>query len=176
MVVGGAVAGSSVILDHRTAGDYIEDQNIKAKFSHLFYQDSELSEQTHINITSYNRKILITGETPTEQQKQKLNQIAERIKNVRHYFNEVNIETPSSITSRTNDSYITSKIKTAIFSQLTELNGAQVKVVTEQGVVFLMGLVSQPQAIQITEISRTISGVRRIIKLFEYPNPTTDKI
>ena len=174
--VGGAVVGTSVILDKRTTGDYVEDQNIKTKFTHLYYQDDELSDQTHINVTSYNRQVLITGEAPTEQQKQKLSHIATQIKNVRRYFNEVVVSKPSSMSTRTNDSYLTSKIKTSIFTHMSELDGAQVKVVTENSSVFLMGLVTPVQGNQITEITRTTDGVKRVIKLFEYPNPQDKKI
>ncbi len=175
-VVGGAVAGTSVAMDNRTTGDYVEDQNIKTKFAHLFYKDEDLSKNTHVNITSYNRQVLITGETPAEQQKQKLSDIADQIKNVRRYFNEVIIAQPTSMSSRTNDSYLTSKIKTSVFTHMDELDGAQVKVVTENGTVFLMGLVTRKQGEQITEITRTTNGVKRVIKLFEYPNPTDNKI
>ncbi|MCK5647691.1 MAG: BON domain-containing protein [Gammaproteobacteria bacterium] len=175
-VVGGAVVGTSVVMDKRTTGDYVEDQNIKSKFTHLYYQDDELSEQTHINVTSYNRQVLITGEVPTEQLKQKLSHIAGQIKNVRKYFNEVSIGQPSSMSTRTNDSYLTSKIKTSVFTHMSELDGAQVKVVTENGSVFLMGLVTREQGNQITEITRTTNGVKRVIKLFEYPNPQDKKI
>lgn len=175
-VVGGAVVGTSVVMDKRTTGDYVEDQNIKSKFTHLYYQDDELSEQTHINVTSYNRQVLITGEAPTEQLKQKLSHIAGQIKNVRKYFNEVSIGQPSSMSTRTNDSYLTSKIKTSVFTHMSELDGAQVKVVTENGSVFLMGLVTREQGNQITEITRTTNGVKRVIKLFEYPNPQDKKI
>jgi len=175
-VVGGAVVGTSVVLDKRTTGDYVEDQNIKTKYTHLYYQDDELSDQTHINVTSYNRQILITGEVSTEQQKQKLSHIATQIKNVRKYFNEVVISKPSSMSTRTNDSYLTSKIKTSIFTHMSELDGAQVKVVTENSSVFLMGLVTREQGNQITEITRTTDGVKRVIKLFEYPNPQDHRI
>lgn len=175
-VVGGAVAGTSVALDKRTTGDYVEDQNIKTKFTHLYYQDDKLSDQTHVNVTSYNRQVLITGEAPTEQHKQKLSNIASQIKNVRRYFNEVVITKPSSMSTRTNDSYLTSKIKTAVFTHMKELDGAQVKVVTENGSVFLMGLVTRKQGDQITNIARTTNGVKRVIKLFEYPNPQDKRI
>ena len=175
-VVGGAVAGTSIALDNRTTGDYVEDQNIKTKFAHLYYQDDELSEQTHINVTSYNRQLLITGEAPTEQQRNKLSDIASQIKNVRKYFNEVTIGKPSSMGTRTNDTYLTSKIKTSVFSNMSELDGAQVKVVTENGSVFLMGLVTRKQGDQITEITRKTNGVKRVIKLFEYPNPQDKRI
>lgn len=175
-VVGGAVAGTAIAMDKRTTGDYVEDQNIKTKFSHLYYQDEPLSQATHVNVTSYNRQLLITGEAPTEQQKQQLSVIASQIKNVRHYYNEVTIGSPSSYSTRSNDAYITSKIKTSVFSNMKELDGAQVKVVTENGSVFLMGLVTRNQGEQITEIARKTRGVKRVVKLFEYPNPNDKRI
>ncbi len=175
-VVGGAVVGTSVALDKRTTGDYVEDQSIKSKLSHLYYEDKELSKTTHINITSYNRWVLITGEVATEQQKQQLTEMINKVKNVRNYFNEVAIANVSSMGTRTNDSFLTSKIKTAIFSKMKELNGAQVKVVTESSSVFLMGLVTPEQGNQITEIARTTRGVKRVIKLFEYQNPNDKRI
>ncbi len=175
-VIGGAAAGTSVALDNRTTGDYVEDQNIKTKFAHLFYEDKELTEQTHVNVTSYNRKVLITGEVLTEQQKQQLTHIANEIKNVRYVFNEAVIAKPTSLSSRSSDSFITSKIKTAVFTHLKELDGAQVKVVTENGVVFLMGLVNREQADKITDIARTTKGVKKVVKLFEYPNPGDNRI
>ncbi|WP_198266291.1 BON domain-containing protein [sulfur-oxidizing endosymbiont of Gigantopelta aegis] len=175
-VVGGAVAGTSIAMDKRTTGDYVEDQNIKSKFTHLYYQNDALTEQTHVNVTSYNRQVLITGEAPTDELKQQLSIIAGQIKNVRKHFNEVVVAEPTSMSVRTNDSYITSKIKTSIFTHISELDGAQVKVVTENGSVFLMGLVNREQAKQITEIARTTNGVKRVIKLFEYPNPRDTRI
>ena len=175
-VVGGAVAGTSVALDKRTTGDYVEDQNIKTKFARLFYEDRDLSEHTHINVTSYNRQVLITGEVLNSSQLQKLTDIANQIKNVRHVFNEAVVGIPTSMSSRTNDTYITSKIKTAILANIQELDGAQVKVVTENGVVFLMGLLSREQADKVTEIARTTDGVKKVVKLFEYPNPNDKRI
>ena len=175
-VVGGAAVGTSVAVDNRTTGDYVEDQNIKVKFTSLYYDNDDLSNNTHINVTSYNRQLLITGEVPNEQYKQQLSRIAQQIKNVRHHYNEVTFGQPSSFSSRTNDTYITSKIKGSVLSKMKELNGAQVKVVTENGSVFLMGLVNREQGNQITEIARTTRGVKKVIKLFEYPDPNDRRI
>lgn len=175
-VVGGAVAGTSIALDKRTTGDYVEDQNIKTKFTYLYNQDEALMKVTHVNVTSYNRQVLITGEALTEQDKEKLSHIANQIKNVRKYFNETTVEELTSMSSRTNDSYLTSKIKTSVFTHMEELDGAQVKVVTENGSVYLMGLVTREQGNKITELTRTTNGVKRVIKLFEYPNTQDIKI
>ncbi len=174
--VGGAVVGTSVALDKRTTGDYVEDQNIKTKFAHLYYQDKKISDETHVNFTSYNRQVLITGEVLNSRQKEQLTEIARQIKNVRHIYNEAVVGIPTTMSSRADDSYITSKIKASVFRDLEELDGAQVKVVTENGVVFLMGLVNRKQADKITEIARTTRGVKKVIKLFEYPNPNDTRI
>lgn len=174
-VIGGVAVGTSFAIDNRTAGDYVEDQNIKTKFNHLFYQDQKLSETTHINAASYNRRLLLTGEVQTNMQKQALNNIVKQIKNIRHHYNEVVIAPSSSYSSRTNDVYLTGKIKTSIFTHIKHLEGAQVKVVTENANVFLMGLVTQQQGDQITQLVRTTHGVKRVIKLFEYPAPAKRK-
>lgn len=174
-VIGGVAVGTSFAIDNRTAGDYVEDQNIKTKFNHLFYQDKELSETTHINVTSYNLRLLLTGEVQSNTQKQALNNIVKQIKNIRHHYNEVIIAPSSSYSSRTNDVYLTGKIKTAIFTNIKNLEGAQVKVVTENASVFLMGLVTQQQGDQITQLVRTTHGVKRVIKLFEYPTAAKRK-
>ena len=175
-VVGGAAVGTSVAVDKRTTGDYVEDQNIKVKFSSLYYDNKDLSKNTHVNVTSYNRQVLITGEVPNDRYKQQLSRIAQQIKNVRHHYNEVTIGQPSSISSRSNDVYITSKIKASVLSNMKQLDGAQVKVVTENGSVFLMGLITREQGNQMTEIARTTRGVKKVIKLFEYPDPNDRRI
>ena len=170
-VIGGAAVGTSVVLDKRTSENYFADQEIKSNFTYQYSLDEELSQQTQISFTSYNRQALITGEAPTELQKQKLAKIAASIKNIRRTFNEVVIAQPTSMSSRSNDSYITSKIKTSLLTHLNEFDNAQAKVVTENSTVFLMGLVTQKQAKQITEIVRTTDGVKRVVKIFEYIKP-----
>ena len=174
-VVGGAAVGTSIALDKRTTGDYVEDQNIKMKFSYLYDENDLFKENTHINVTSYNRQVLITGEVATEQQKQALTKTARDVKNVRHIYNEVIIGETTSFSVRSNDSYLTAKIKSSVFTHIQELDGAQVKVVTENSSVFLMGLVTQKQGQQITEIARTTRGVARVIKLFEYTDSLQKK-
>jgi len=174
-VIGGAAVGTSIVLDKRTSENYFADQEIKRKFTYAYSLDEELSKQTQISFTSYNRQTLITGQAPTELQKQQLAKLSEQIKSVRHTFNEVIIAPHSSLSSRSNDSYITSKIKTSLLSHLSEFDNAQSKVVTENSTVFLMGLVSRKQAEQITEIVRTTDGVKRVVKIFEYIKPQEKK-
>ena len=174
-VVGGAAAGTSVALDKRTTGNYVEDQNIKMKYGYLYDQNELFNDKSHVNVTSYNLQILITGEVETEQQQKALSKMANGVKNVRHAYNEVVIEPITSFGSRSNDTYLTGKIKSSVFANIQELDGAQVKVVTENSSVFLMGLVTQKQGRQITEIARTTHGVKRVIKLFEYTDSMPKK-
>ena len=174
-VVGGAAAGTSIALDKRTTGNYVEDQNIKMKFGYLYDENELFNDKSHINVTSYNLQILITGEVENEKQKQALSQIARGVKNIRHAYNEAIIAPVTSYSSRSNDSYLTAKIKTSVFTNINELEGAQVKVVTENGSVFLMGLVTKKQGGQITEIARTTQGVKKVIKLFEYTDSMPNK-
>ena len=174
-VVGGAAAGTSIALDKRTTGNYVEDQNIKMKFGYLYDENELFNDKSHINVTSYNLQILITGEVENEKQKQALSQIARSVKNIRHAYNEAVIAPVTSYSSRSNDSYLTAKIKTSVFTNINELEGAQVKVVTENGSVFLMGLVTKKQGRQITEIARTTQGVKKVIKLFEYTDSMPKK-
>jgi len=167
-VIGGAAVGTSVVLDKRTSENYFADQEIKRKFTYAYSLDEELSKQTQISFTSYNRQALITGQAPNELQKQQLEKISKQIKSVRHTFNEVVVAPSTSLSSRSNDAYITSKIKTSLLTHLNEFDNAQCKVVTENSTVFLMGLVTHKQADQITEIVRTTDGVKRVVKIFEY--------
>ncbi len=162
------LASCSTIFEKRTSNNFLEDQNIINKFNELYYADKDLYRETHINFTSYNLQPLMTGQVPTEQHKQQLNNIINQVKTVQKHFNEVEIRAPTSIMSRSNDSYITAVIKASIFNNVNRLEGAQVKVVTENSSVFLMGLLTQKQADQITEIARTTRGTKRVIKLFEY--------
>ena len=168
-VVGGAAAvGTSMAIDKRSTSGMFADQGIKNKFTELYFADTALNARTHINFTSYNHQALITGEVPTEQDKQQLDDMVKQITAVNQYFNEVDVAPLTSLMVRSNDSYITTLIKTKVFNSIKELEGGQAKVVTENSSVFLMGLVTQKQANQITEIARTTQGVKRVVKLFEY--------
>ncbi len=166
-VVGGAAAGTVMATDRRTSGIYIEDENIEIKASQQIRKS--LGEQAHINVTSYNLNVLLTGEAPTAEAKTEAEKIVRSIDNVKNITNEVTIGVKSSLGNRAKDTYITSKIKAKF---LTEKNfaGNNVKIVTEAKTVYLMGIVTQQEANLATEIARLTDGVEKVIKVFEYQN------
>ena len=163
--VGGAAAGGYLVgEDRRAASVMAEDEGIELRASNNI---SEKFPSAHINSTSYNRLVLLTGEAPTADAKAQIERIVRGLPNVRGTFNEIDVAPVTALSSRTNDSYITSKVK-ARFVDARKFNPVHVKVVTENSVVYLMGIVKQQEADAATEIARTTSGVRRVVRVFEY--------
>lgn len=167
VAVGGAATATGVSIDRRTPGTQLEDQTIEIKSGQVLNADPEIKEQAHLNVTSYNTVVLLTGETPTEEMKQKVAELVKSIDKVSHIYNEITIAAPSSMMARTSDSYITTKVKTKLFAN-KEITGIEVKVVTENGVVYLMGIVSRAESEIATEIARQTGGVQKVVKLFQY--------
>jgi len=173
MVVGGAATGASVAHDRRTTGTFIEDEAIELKSLKAFLEDEELNDQTHLNVTSFNTVVLITGEAPTDELRQRAVRIVKNIDKVSHVHDEIRIAGPSSLMSRSSDTVITTKVKARLIAE-KNLNGLHVKVVTENGVVYLMGLVTREDAARATDIARRIGGVEKVVKLFQYvENPAS---
>ena len=173
VVVGGAATGAAVIHDRRSAGTVIDDQGISWKISHDIFSDKELSDPSHINVTVYNGAVLLTGETPSEDLKLRANAIAARVSDKeKPVYNELAIAEPTSLTTRTNDAYITTKVKTSLFDiqSIPDFDVTRVKVTTENSVVYLMGLVTTVESDAVTEKTRNVSGVKKVVKLFEYLN------
>ena len=164
---GGSAAAGYSTLDRRTTGTIIEDQAIELKAYRAIAADKELDEQTHINITSYNTAVLVTGESPVDEMRQKIVSIVSAVNKVKHVYNEITIAAPSSMVSRSSDVYITTKVKTKLFADKI-LSGLVIKVNTEKGVVYLMGIVSQKEAEIATNIARETGGVQKVVKLFKY--------
>ena len=167
VAVTGVAAGTSVAADKRTTGTVIEDQSIEFKAGRAFSADKELDEQAHISTTSYNTAVLLTGEAPTEELRQRAVDLARNIERVTRVHNEISIAAPSSLMSRSSDTVITSKVKTKLLAD-KNVSGLNIKVVTEKGVVYLMGLSSKGNADRATEIARTTGGVQKVVKLFQY--------
>jgi osmotically-inducible protein OsmY len=165
MIVGGAAVGGSMAADRRTSGTYIEDQAIELKASKAI-ADS-LKEKVHANITSFNRQVLITGEVSDDANKKKAESLVKPIENVASIKNYLEIAKNSSLSVRTNDAYITSKVK-ANFLKENKFSANYVKVVTESGTVYLLGLVTLKEADDAVEIARSIGGVKTVVKVFEY--------
>ena len=170
VVVGGAATGVAVVHDRRSAGTVIDDQGMNWKVSKAIFDDKELSSPSHINVTVYNSVILLSGETPSEDLKIRANAIAARTSGNKKIYNELAITSPTSLTSRTNDTYITTKIKTALLDigGIEGFDVTRVKVVTENGVVYLMGLLTSQEADAVTDKARNVSGVTKVVRLFEY--------
>tara|TARA_R110002096_G_scaffold194356_6_gene376515 strand:- start:3766 stop:4353 length:588 start_codon:yes stop_codon:yes gene_type:complete len=169
VAVGGATTGVAVVHDRRTAGTVIDDQAIELKALNIFYGVKTIRLNTHVNATSYNGLLLLTGEAPTEQLRQNIIQRVSRIPKVEKIHNEIIIAAPSSLVSRSSDSLITSKSKVALFnvSHIKGFDPTRVKVVTENGVVYLMGLLKQHEVSPVIETIRRVGGVQRVVKLFE---------
>ncbi len=165
----GAAAGTTAAVAHdrRTTGTFIEDQNIELKAAKSFYSDKEINDSSHLNVTSYNLVVLITGETPSEDIRNRIVNIVREIPKVTHVYDELTIAAPSSWTSRTSDSLITSKVKTKLLT-LDNFDGTRVKVVTEKGVVYLMGLLTRAESDVATKVAQETGGVQKVVKLFQY--------
>lgn len=166
LIVGGAAAGGAMVAnDRRTVGAITEDEGIELKAAERIRQ--RLKDRAHVNITSYNRMVLLTGEVPDAAARTEAERIVRGIEHVRTVYNETNVAGVSSLTSRSNDSIITSKVK-GRFLDSRKFNALHVKVVTENSVVYLLGLVRKQEAADATEIARTTSGVQKVVRLFEY--------
>tara|TARA_R110002050_G_scaffold57423_1_gene128837 strand:- start:49177 stop:49752 length:576 start_codon:yes stop_codon:yes gene_type:complete len=166
-VVTGAATGAAVVHDRRSAGTVLDDQGIEIKVSGLLFNNKKIYDQSHINVTSYNGTVLLTGETPNENLKQQVTKEVQTLGNVRHIHNELLIAAPSSLPSRSSDAWITSKIKAKLTTD-EYIDPFFIKVVTEHGIVYLMGLVSHAEADRVVEIVSQSAGVQRVVKIFEY--------
>jgi osmotically-inducible protein OsmY len=168
VAVGGAAVGTSVALDRRTAGVYVGDEEIElramARLREAFPQKTD-----NISTTSYNRQVLLTGQVPDEAIRSRASEVVKGIPDVRTVFNELSISGVTSLTSDANDVSITSKVKTRLIRD-DRVPGVKIKVVTEAGVVYLMGLVTKAEADAAAEIARTTAGVTKVVTLFEYIN------
>ena len=165
LVAGGAVAGGAVAADRRTSGFYVEDENIELKA--VKKMETNLGEHAHVNVTSYNRNILLTGEVPDAAAKAKAELLIKEIENVRTITNEIVVGIKSSLSSRSNDTYLTSKVKTKFVTE-NKFSANHVKVVTENSVVYLLGIVTKAEADAATEIASNTDGVAKVVKVFEY--------
>ncbi len=169
VVIGGVAAGATATVAHdrRTTGVFVEDESIEQKALKSFSADKEIKDSSHINVTSYNTVVLITGETPNEVIRNRVVNIVREISKVTHVYNELTIAAPSSWTSRSSDSLITSKVKTNLLT-VKDFDGTRVKVVTDKGVVYLMGILTRPEADIATGEAQRTGGVQKVVTLFQY--------
>jgi osmotically-inducible protein OsmY len=169
-VVGGAATGATAVHDRRTVGTFIDDEGIELKARMAIFDDKELNSQIHINIISINGVVLLVGQAPTEAARQKAAEIVSTVPKVRLIHNEMTVAAPNSYLTRSSDSLITAKVKSKLFTIKGHDNfdPTRVKVVTENGIVYLMGILTHSEADTVTDAARQVGGVQKIVKLFEY--------
>ncbi len=165
LVIGGAAVGSALVAtDRRTSGAQLEDEGIELRS--IGRLNENLGSRVHVNVTSYNRQVLLSGEVPSAQDKQLVEQIVSRVDNVRSVVNELAVLGASSLTQRSSDALITGKVKAAMVDS-KDLFANAFKVVTERGTVYLMGRVTQREANRATEVARSTGGVQKVVRLLE---------
>ena len=166
MAVVGAGAAAIASDDRRSLGAQTEDKEIDVRGEARI--GDALGDKVHINVTSYNRNVLITGEAPDASTREQVEKVVRAIPNVRGVVNAVQVAGASSYSARANDSYLTSKVKARFIDNGGKFSANQVKVVTEDGVVYLLGLVTRKEADAAAEIARTTGGVQKVVRVFEY--------
>jgi len=168
IVAGGVATGAAVTSDQRTTGTVIEDQVIETKAGDFFRVDAALAQQARISVTSYNQIALVTGQAPTEELRKRAVEYVSRVAKVRHVYNEIELRSPVTATQISSDTLLTTKVKSKLLT-IRDLKSTTVKVVSENGVVYLMGLLDQPTGDAVAEVVAGVSGVRKVVKLFEPP-------
>jgi osmotically-inducible protein OsmY len=171
IIAGGSVVAVSSLEDRRTTGTQLDDSSIESRVAGRISE--RLGERAHVNVISFNRAVLLTGEAWDDATRAEVEKIVTEVPNVRNVTNEVQVAGLSSTTSRANDTAITARVK-GRFVNVQGLNPLHVKVVTEAGVVYLVGLVTETEADTATELARTTGGVRKVVKVFEYCKSTED--
>lgn len=167
-VVAGGAAGASAVHDRRTVGKVVADQEIEIKAIAARKQDP-IFNGSHINIISFNGIVLLTGETPTPEARQRMEDKVRAIEGVRRVQNEISIAAPSAFASHASDAWITTKAKASLVKvKLDNFDPTRVKVHTENGTVYLMGLVTRAEAAAVVDEVRQVRGVQRVVKVFEY--------
>jgi len=165
LVVGGAMVGGALMAtDRRTSGTQVEDEGIEFKVGARLRE--QLGDRVHINVNSYNRMVLLTGETRNDEDRARVEQIAAQVENVNRVLNEVGVGMLSSISSRSNDVFIAGKVKASLLDARDLMSNAFYTVV-ERGNVYLMGRVTEREAHRASEVARGVSGVQKVVRAFE---------
>lgn len=164
LMMGGAMMGSMMITDRRTAGTQIEDEGIELHGASGLRDN--FGERVHVNITSYNRQVLLTGEVSSAQEKQQVEQLVSKVQNVRAVVNEIEVLGTTTLTQRTSDALVTGKVKAGMVDA-KDLFANAFKVVTERGTTYLMGRVTQREANRATDIARSTGGVQKVVRVLE---------
>ena len=165
LVVGGVmVGGALVVSDRRTSGAQLEDEGIELRSANRI--KDTVGDKAHVNVTSYNRQVLLTGEAPTAQDRERIEAAVKGVDNVRGVVNELAVMPNSSLTQRSNDTLITGKVK-ASFVDAKDISLNAFKVVTERNTEYLLGIVTTREANRVTDITRGVGGVEKVVRVFE---------
>jgi osmotically-inducible protein OsmY len=164
LMVGGAVMGGMVATDRRTSGTVVEDEGIELKAAARIRDN--LGQRVHVNVTSYNRQVLLTGEVPSAQDKQLVEQAAAQTENVRNVVNELEVLGSSTLTQRSSDTVVTGRVKAALLDA-KDLFSNSFKIVTERGITYVMGRVTQREANRATDIITATPGVLKVVRVLE---------
>lgn len=164
LVAGGAVVGTMLATDRRTSGAQVEDEGIELRAVNRIRET--LGDRVHVNVTSYNRQVLLTGEVPAAADRQQVEQIVLRVENVKAVVNELAVASHSTLSERSSDALVTGKVKTSLVDA-RDVFASAFKVVTERGAVYLMGRVTAREAARATEIARGVDGVQKVVRVFE---------
>ena len=165
--VAGTASGISLAVDRRTMGTIVEDQSIEIKAAKFIHTDSSFADTIHVVATSFNNVVLLTGQAPNKITRNKIVQRIKKIEKVRRVHNEIIIAIPTTLKTRTNDTWLTTKFKRKLLGQ-DGINGLQIKVVTENSVVFLMGIVTRHEGKLAASTAQSINGINGVVKVFEY--------
>ena len=169
VIVGGGATGTSVAHDRRSAGASLDDQVIEIKILTNLQQDDELGDHASVSATSYNYVVLLTGQADDAYYRDRFGRMAANVPKVKKVVNEVQIGPAASIGESSSDAYLTAKVKLELFEiDLPDFDPSRVKVVTERGAVYLMGLLTEQEARAVVEKVRYIRGITKVVKVFEY--------
>jgi len=163
------VGGATMANDNRTLGKQIDDHGIEFTAHARLSEHKGISENTNLQVVSVNGKVLVVGQAPNAYLRDEAIKILNKVEGIEHIFDQIRISNKTSFTTRSNDVWLTSKVKTALFGS-DKIDATNIKVVTENGEVFLMGLITAPEGNEAVNIARHVGGVNRVFKMFEFVN------
>ncbi len=165
MMMGGAMVGGGLVAtDRRTSGTQLEDEGIELRAASRIRDN--LGDRVHVNVTSYNRRVLLSGEVPSAQDQQLVEQVVSNVENVQSVVNELAVLGNATLGQRSSDTLVTGKVKAGLVDA-KDLYANAFKVVTERGTTYLLGRVTQREADRATDITRAVSGVQKVVRVFE---------
>lgn len=167
LVAGASIAGGAIVADQRNAKTILEDKDLSYRIQSRLNKDKTIKDNSHVEVASFNGIVLLAGQVPTAQIRDQIVSIVNTINGIKLLHNEIIVSNVSSMSDRAKDSWLTTKVKSAMVAE-QGLISAQIKIVTESGVVYLMGIVSHVQGDLAGIKASQVSGVTRVVKLFEY--------